>query len=207
TDGGDVVGHVGQLVDAFLHGVLLAKDAEMRLHDVLHGGAHTARVLAITVVAQGIETFQNPVFAGLRCGRRIRVRVDDVGGMQGGGAAEHDQIQQAVGTQPVGAVHRHAGRFTHGHETGHHGVVVAALRVHDFAIQIGGDAAHGVMHRGHDRNRLLVGVDVQEGAHRVDDAGQFAVQRFVVQVFQMQQDVVAVVAAAAAFAHLHTGGV
>ena len=42
------------------------------------------------------------------------------------GAAEHHQVDQAVGAQPVGAVHRDAGRLADRHQAGHHIVGIVA---------------------------------------------------------------------------------
>ena len=36
-----------------------------------------------------------------------------------GGAAEHHQVEQRVGAQPIGAVDRHAGRLADRHQAGH----------------------------------------------------------------------------------------
>ena len=45
----------------------------------------------------------------------------------GAGPAKDDDVQQAVGAQPVGAVHAGAGGLAGGKEAGHDGVGVAAL--------------------------------------------------------------------------------
>jgi len=43
------------------------------------------------------------------------------------GAPKHDDVQQAVGPQPVGAVHRRAGGLAGGKEAGDDGVGLAGL--------------------------------------------------------------------------------
>ena len=59
-----------------------------------------------------------------------------------GSAAEDHEVQQAVGAQPVGPVHRYAGAFPGRVESLHNRVVA----VMDYPpVHIGRDAAHGVM--------------------------------------------------------------
>src|SRR5690606_14644554 len=104
--------------------------------------------------------------------------------------------------QAVGAVHRDAGRFADRVQAGHHRVGVAVAQLHHFAVVVGGDAAHVVVHGRDDRDRLLGHVDAGEDTRALGDAGQLLVDVVRVEVGQVEVDVVLVLADAAAFADL-----
>ena len=55
--------------------------------------------------------------------------LDDLGAAQAGGAAEDHEVDQRVRAEPVGAVHRDAGRLADRHQARHDRVRVAVLRV------------------------------------------------------------------------------
>src|SRR5690606_15908676 len=101
-----------------------------------------------------------------------------------------------------GAVHRHAGRFADGIQAGHDRIGVVADLAHDFAVVIGRDAAHVVVHGRDHRDRLLVHVDAGEDARAFGDAGKLLVDHARTQVGQVEQDVVLVFADATALANL-----
>lgn len=73
----------------------------------------------------------------------------------GAGAAEDDDVQQRVRPEPVGAVHRGAGRLAGRVEPRHDRVRVVGRRLHHLAAQVGWDAAHVVVHGGNHRDWLL----------------------------------------------------
>jgi len=54
------------------------------------------------------------------------------------GAAEHHEIDQRIGAEPVGAMHRDAGGFAERHQARYHEVVVAILLGQHLAVIIGG---------------------------------------------------------------------
>ena len=83
-----------------------------------------------------------------------------------GGAAEHDQVDQAVGAEAVGAVDRDAGRLADREQAGHDAVRIAVLQRHDLAVIIGRDAAHVVMDGRRHRHRLAGQVDAGEDLRR-----------------------------------------
>lgn len=63
--------------------------------------------------------------------RRLRVaRLGDLGDGERAGAAEHHDVEQRVGTQPVGAVHRRAGRFARGEQAGNDAVLAVVVGDH-----------------------------------------------------------------------------
>ena len=71
------------------------------------------------------------------------------------GATEHDDIEQAVGAQPVGAVHGCTGGLTTGQQALDDGVRVVLGRLQHLAAVVGGDSTHVVVHRRDHRDRLL----------------------------------------------------
>ena len=127
-------------------------------------------------------------------------RRDELGAAVGGGAAEHHEVDQRVGAEPVGAVHRHAGGFAERHQAGDHGVVVAVLLGQRLAVIVRRDAAHIVVHGRHDRDRLARQVDAGEDARGFRDAGQPLLQHLGIEMIEVQEDVVLELADAAAFA-------
>ena len=115
-----------------------------------------------------------------------------------GGATEDEEIEQRIGAEPVGAVHGHARAFADRIETVDDGAVVAVLRRHDLAVDVGRNAAHLVMDRRHHRDRLLDAVDVGELEGDLADRRQPLHDHVGSEVIELQQHVVLVRAAAAA---------
>jgi hypothetical protein len=125
-------------------------------------------------------------------------RVGVVGGPDAAALAEDVDVEQRVGAEPVGAVHRDAGDLAGGVQAGYDvGVVAQHLR-----LDVGGDAAHRVVRGRLDRDRVGVGLDAEVGAHELGDVGQLLVQLLPRQVGQVEYDVVGVRPAAAALADL-----
>ncbi len=120
-----------------------------------------------------------------------------------GGAAEHDEVDQAVGAEAVGAVDADAGRFADREQAGHDRVRIAVLQGDDFAMIVGRDAAHRIVDRRRDRDRLAGQVDAREGLRGLGDARQPLVQDLRVDMVEVKEDMVLVLADAAAFADFH----
>ena len=88
----------------------------------------------------------------------------DLGGLHAGRLAEHHQIDQRIGAQPIGAMHDDAGRFAHRHQAMHHRIGIA-VRQRQRVAGIGArNAAHIVMHRRQHRDRLLGDIHAGEDA-------------------------------------------
>src|SRR5690606_25028381 len=107
----------------------------------------------------------------------------------GHGAAEHHEVEQGVGAEAVGTVHRDAAGFAHRVQARYHRVGVAGARLHHFAVAVGGNAAHVVVGRGQHRDRLLLHVHAGEDARAFRDAGQALVDDLRPQVGEVEQDV------------------
>jgi hypothetical protein len=116
------------------------------------------------------------------------------------GAAEHDEIDQRIRAEPVGAVHGDAGRLAERHHAGHDVVGIAVLLDQRLAVIIRGDAAHIVVHGRHDRHRLAGQIDAGENARRFGDARQPFGEDFRIEMVEVQEDVVLLRPDAAAFA-------
>ena len=100
-------------------------------------------------------------------------------------------------------MHGDAGRFANRHQAGHDDVgVVAFLRQH-FAVIIRRYAAHVVMHGRQDRNRLARHVDAGENPRALGNARQALMQDRRVEMFEMQIDVILLLADAPALADFH----
>ncbi len=89
----------------------------------------------------------------------------------------------------------HAGNLAGGVQAGNHGVVV----LQDLGADVGGDAAHGVVRRREYRHRLGVRLHTEVGAGEFGDVRELGINVRRLQVGQVQEDVVLVRAAAAAF--------
>src|SRR5690606_17466336 len=117
ADGLDALAHRGDALHAFVHGLLGAEHAGALLHGRADLAGHVLGVFAILGRIQAGQARQRVVGGVL--GQRLvvlglEVGLDDV---VAGGAAKHDQVEQRVGAQAVGAVHRHAGALAHGIQT------------------------------------------------------------------------------------------
>ena len=117
--------------------------------------------------------------------------------MVAGRLAEHQQVEQRVGAQPVGAVHADARAFAHGVEAADHAVRIAVLRRDDLPMDVGRNAAHLVVDRRHDRDRLLRDVDVGEVVADLEHARQPLHDGLGAEVGHVEDDVVLVRTAAA----------
>ena len=108
-----------------------------------HRGVPAHRALQFAAVRRGV---------GDRLGRRRAAPARPprmLGRGLPGAAADHQTFQQAVGRQPVGAVHPGAGHLAGGEQPGQLGP----------AVHVGDDAAAAVVRARHDRDRLPGGVD------------------------------------------------
>ena len=76
--------------------------------------------------------------------------------------AKHHKVDQGVGTETVGAMHGHTGRFANSHQAWHHGVRIAILLGQHFTVIISRDAAHIVVNGWQHRDRLFRDVDACE---------------------------------------------
>ena len=157
-------------------------------------------------VAELVEPRQRQVGGILRQFRLLVAGCQQFRAAERGGAAEHHQIDQRIRAEPVGAVHRHAGRFAERHQAGDHGVGVAVLLGQRLAVIIRGDAAHVVVHGRQHRDRLARHVDIGEDARGLADAGQPLVQHLGIEMVEMQEQMVLFLADAAAFADLDGHG-
>jgi hypothetical protein len=101
--------------------------------------------------------------------------------------AEDHQVEQAVGSQAVGAVNRDAGALAGGIESLHDG----ALAVHDHAaVDVRGDAAHGVVGRGQHRYGGVGRIDAQIGLAEAADVRQFGLEGLLAQMGGIQMHIV-----------------
>ena len=98
--------------------------------------------------------------------RDRRGAVDDLAGADRGGAAEDDEVDQRVGAEAVGAVHRGAAGFADGHQAGRDAVGIVGGRVQHLAPVVRRNAAHVVVHGRQHRDRLARHVDAGEDLGR-----------------------------------------
>ena len=157
-------------------------------------------------IAESVEARQREFGAVLRQFGLALAGLQHFGGAQARRAAEHDEVDQRVGAEPVRAMHGDAGGFAERHQAGHDRVGVAVDLGQHFAVIIGRDAAHVVVHGRQHRDRLLGHVDAGKNARALRNAGQALVQHFRVEVVEVKEDVILQLADAAALADLHGHG-
>ena len=136
--------------------------------------------------------------SGLCAFARQRLADDEIAGR----AAEHQQVDQRIGAEPVGAVHRHARALADRVEAVDDRIGLAVLRRDDLAVYVGRDAAHLVVDRRHHRDRLLDAVDVGELERDFADRRQPLQDHVGPEVVELQHHVVLVRTAAAPFLDL-----
>ncbi len=153
-------------------------------------------------MAQPVEAVERLVGGILRQFGLLVVRRQDLGEVQRRGAAEHHEIDQRIRAEPVGAVHRDAAGLAERHQARNDGVGVAVLLGQRLALPVRGDAAHVVVHGRDHRDRLAGEIDAGEDARALGDAGQPLVQHRRIEMIEVQENVVLVLADAAAFADL-----
>ena len=95
---------------------------------------------------------------------------------------------------------RHAGGFAQRHQARHDRFGIAIGLGQHLAMIIGRDAAHIIVDGRDDRDRILGHVDARKNARAFRNARQPLVQHFGIEMIEMQEDVVAVLADATAFA-------
>ena len=100
-------------------------------------------------------------------------------------------------------MHGDASRFPNRHQTGDDRIRIAVLLRQHFAVIIGRNTAHIVMHGRQYGYRLLRHIDARENLGAFRDAGKPLVQNLRVEMVKMQIDVILLLADAAAFANFH----
>ncbi len=105
---------------------------------------------------------------------------------------EHDQVEQGVAAQPVGAMHRHAGAFAHRIQPVYHFIGTGLVGCDDLAVEIGRYAAHHVMRGGHHRDWRLGRVDMREFDRDLAYAGQALAYHVVAEMVQLEHHMIAV---------------
>ena len=199
ADVGDALEHLVHLGAALVEALLGAEHRAVVLHGPLHGVAELRGAGAARGMAQAVEAGDRGL-AGMRHLAMRLARCQHLAGADGGGAAEHDEIEQRIGAEPVGAVDRDAGRLAHRHQTGHDMVGIAVLHRHHFAVNVGRDAAHVVVAGRQDRDGLARDIDAGKDTRGLCDARQALVDDLGIEMLDVQLDVILVGAAAAAFA-------
>ena len=119
------------------------------------------------------------------------VRRNQFGRAQRRSAAKDDDIEQRVGTEPIGAMNRNTGGFADRHQTRHDGVRIAVLQGDDFAVIIGRYTPHVVVHGRQNRNRFLGDVDAGKNLRRLGNPRQALVDDFGTEMLEVQMNVIA----------------
>ena len=176
------------------------------MHDSLHVEADVGGAARSLGIAEFVEPRQRGV-ARIGLERAVRSpRLDEASAMLGGLPPEDDQIEQRIRSQPIRPMHGHAGRLADRHQARHQRVGVAVPARDDFAVKIAGYSPHIIVHGGQHRNWFLVDVDVRKDAGGLGDTGQPLFDDGGPQVFEMQVDVILVLADTASLANLDGHG-
>lgn len=134
--------------------------------------------------------------------RDRRCAVDHLAGADRRGAAEDHEVDQRVGAETVGAVHRGAAGLADSHQAGDDPLRIGTVGVQHFAPIIRGNAAHIVVNGRQNRDWLAGDVDAGEDLGALGNPRQAFMQHGRIEMVEMQEDVILVLADAAAFADL-----
>ena len=174
----------------------------MALHGTAHLGAGLEHAFAAGLAVETRQARERNI-AGV--GREIFVAgilAQEADHGVAGLLAEHQQVGERIGAQTVGAVHRGAAAFAGRVEAWNRLVRIATRGHDDLAVIVGGDATHLVVAGGHDRDRFLDRVDVGELAGDFANARQTLFDHVDAEMVELEQDIVGVLAGAAAFLDL-----
>ncbi|KAH3659027.1 hypothetical protein OGATHE_006753 [Ogataea polymorpha] len=106
------------------------------------------------------------------------------------GSSEDDQVQQGVGTQTVGSVHRGAGSLTTCEETWNHDVLTLFVLRKNLSRVLSWDTTHVVVHSWQNWNWLLGDVDTCENVGSLRNTWESLLQHRWRQVGQLKEHVV-----------------
>jgi hypothetical protein len=202
ADVGERRDHFFELVHAFVERLAGAEHGGVRLHHALHVEADLRGADRTLRIAQPIDATDCEVARILRQRPMLRARLQRSGTMTCGLATEHHEIEQRVRAESVRAVHRDAGRFADCHQARHDAFRIAVLQRHHFALHVRRHAAHVVVDGRQHRDRLLRDVDAGEDLRGLGNARQPLVDLVRAEMLQVQEDMVLVLADAAALADL-----
>merc|ERR1711871_1309973 len=151
---GQVSSNIVQLLAALLQDRLVAEHGSMLLHGTLHLVAELVGGHVAVSIADALNTV-NAVLTSLLWPLTVGV-AGLVGGRNGVGTGtpEDDNVQQRVGAQAVGTMHRGRCSLTSSIEAVHNLILAVDVR-HHLTLIVGGDATHVVVHSRQDRNGLL----------------------------------------------------
>jgi hypothetical protein len=122
----------------------------------------------------------------------------------GYGTTEHDQIEEGIGSQAVGPVHRHASSFTTREQTWNNLVLTSLVNCEDLTSVLGWDATHVVVDGRENWDRLLADIDTGEDRCGLRDTWETLVKNLGGQMAELQVDVVLIRANTTAFTDLHS---
>ena len=170
---------------------------------LLHGGANRiGDILHALGTGAGFELGQarQRDIGGVGWQRLVAAHLQIAGDdMVAGSTAEHDQVEQRVGAETIGAMHRDAGAFADGVHAIDDFIVDAIFGRHHLAVDVGRNTTHLVVDGRHHRDRLLGRVDVGELVTDLQNRRQALLDGIGADMTQVQQYVVLVRSAAAAF--------
>src|SRR6266699_2825586 len=175
--------------------LLIALNKDLLVHLVLQCIACVGCRFATGRGIEAIEQFASKGF-GFGWKGHVIVLCDELCHVLACTPSKDDQVNQRIGAQAVGAMHRDAGYFASSVEAWQR----RPLRVnHHAGIKIGGNAAHGIMRGRLDGHRLGDRLDAKIVTSEVGDIGQFFINDLFTQVSKVQVDIILAVDAAALF--------
>mmetsp|Transcript_21222 Transcript_21222/g.40396 ORF Transcript_21222/g.40396 Transcript_21222/m.40396 type:complete len:210 (+) Transcript_21222:517-1146(+) len=155
------------LLHSLLERALGSEHRRVVLHGLLHVLTKHGCGLSARLIAQRVDACQGLfTCAGGQRGQR-RPGLDGVRDGECALPAEHHNVQQRVGAQAVGAVHRRARRLPRRQQPRHNTVGLLRSGAQHLAQVVGGDSAHVVVHGGDHRNGLFGDVHAGEDGRRL----------------------------------------
>src|SRR5258706_13292246 len=140
------LGDVEYLADSFSKAIRETKHSAMQLHGAAQFGADFEYASAGGRTVEARQSRQRTVGGIPRQFFECFVAGDILDHLLARRFAEHEQIEQRIGAETVGAVHRNARAFAGGVKTAHD-FLVGTVRDVDLAVIIGGNASHLIVAR------------------------------------------------------------
>lgn len=178
------------LVDTVLQDGTVAEHSSMMLHGLLHLQAQIGGGDGAIGVAQLVQVGHRGL-AGVVLERgRWHTWLVLLGNGLGASTSEHHQIQQRVGSQTIGTMHRAGSGLTSSIQSRHDHILAVLVDGDNLAAIVGRNTTHVVVHGWQDRNRLAGHVHAGKDHRSLGDSRQTLGQLLGRQMVQLQEHMI-----------------
>ena len=191
------------LLAALLQEVLPSEDGGVALHGLLHLSAELCCRVRALGVSEMIE-LSNALLTSISSQFWLSLTGSELlHSCLGGAASEHDQIEERVGSESVGAVDGGTGSLATGEEATDVGVLAVFVGGDDLGFPVGGDTSHVVVDGGENGDGFFGGVNASENMRSLENTGETLLEGLWGQVVQMEVHVVSILTDSTSLKDLH----